>query len=254
MMKGLKWYSLIFSVFLLASLIANIPAAWVYSLFPAQRGVAVSGIEGTVWNGSVQQLKVDQEFFGRIQWSLEPSQLLLAKLQYQVRFGQGSSVELDGKGVVGAGITGLYAKNVLASIPMPQVARFIPMQGAPIDLQGQLELSLTEFDYGQPWCEEAKGSLAWTNGEIITPMGNLSPSPVIADIKCQSQKIDIKGKQNNSQVSSEFSVNLNEQSQYKLASWFKPGADFPSSMMEQLKWLGDPDSQGRYLFNFSGKL
>ncbi|NMT18614.1 type II secretion system protein N, partial [Vibrio parahaemolyticus] len=31
------------------------------------------------------------------------------------------------------------------------------------------------------------------------------------------------------------------------------GAEFPSSMGEQLKWLGKPNAQGQYEFNYQGR-
>ncbi|WP_157946032.1 type II secretion system protein N [Vibrio gangliei] len=252
-MKGLKWYLSLFILVLLASLVAHIPAAWVYQQLPKTRGIDVTGISGTIWNGQLQQLSVNRQSYGGVSWRWQPSSLLSAKLQYQVRFGQGSSVRLAGKGIVGVGLSGLYAKDVLASVPVEQVLRYIPMR-APIELKGQLELSLTSLQYAAPWCEQASGSLAWSGSEILSPVGQLTPGPVIADLTCQAQNIEVKGKQNNDQVSSEFTASLNQQARYQSMAWFKPGANFPQSMAEQLKWLGNPNSQGRYQFSFAGKL
>lgn len=85
-------------------------------------------------------------------------------------------------------------------------------------------------------------------------MGELTPGPVIADIRCSNQVIDIAGNQGNDQVSSDFKLNLNAKSQYKVDAWLKPEAQFPQSMAEQLHWLGNPTGQGRYPFTFSGRL
>lgn len=252
-LKGLKWYLSIFVVILIASLIAHLPASWVYQQLPAQRGVEVTGISGTIWRGQAQQLEVNRQSYGAVSWDFQASKLLAAKLEYQVRFGRGSNIKLDGKGFVGVGFSGVYANNVLASLPIQQVLAYVPTQ-VPVELKGRLELSLTSLKYAPPWCEEAKGSIAWTGSDIVSPIGQLTPGPVIADITCQSQNIDVLAKQGNEQVSSEFTANLNEKSRYQSMAWFKPGAQFPPSMADQLKWLGEPNAQGRYQFSFAGKL
>lgn len=252
-MKSMKWYLLVFVLMLIASLVAHIPAAWVYAQLPTQRGVEVTGISGTIWQGQVQQFKVNRQSYGNLSWDFQASKLLTAKLEYQVRFGRGSSMKLDGKGFVGVGFSGLYANNILASLPIQQVMAYVPTH-VPVELKGRLELSLTSLKYAQPWCEEAKGSVAWTGSDIVSPIGQLTPGPVIADITCQAQNIEVLGKQNNPQVMSEFKASLNEQARYESLAWFKPGAEFPASMAEQLKWLGEPNAQGRYQFSFAGKL
>ncbi len=249
----MKWYLLVFVLMLITSLVVHIPASWVYAQLPAQRGVEVTGISGTIWQGQVQQLKINRQSYGSLSWGFQASKLLAAKLEYQIRFGRGSSIKLDGKGFVGVGFSGVYANNVLASLPIQQVRDYIPTQ-VPVELKGLFELSLASLKYEQPWGEEATGSLAWTGSGIISPIGQLTPGPVIADITCQAQNIEVLGKQNNPQVMSEFKASLNEQARYESLAWFKPGAEFPSSMTEQLKWLGEPNAQGRYQFSFAGKL
>lgn len=252
-MKGLKWYLTVFILILVVSLVAHIPASWVYQQLPQRSGVEATGISGTIWQGQLQQLKVNRQDFGALSWQFQPSKLFAAKLQYQVRFGQGSSMRLTGKGLLGVGLSGFYAQDVLASLPIEQVLPYAPMR-VPVDLKGQLELSLRSFRYAAPWCEQATGSLAWSGAEVDSPVGQLALGPVIADVQCQSQQIDIQGKQNNQQVSSEFSASLNEQARYQSMAWFKPGASFPATLGEHLKWLGEPNAQGRYQFSFAGKL
>ncbi|EGR3179631.1 general secretion pathway protein GspN, partial [Vibrio parahaemolyticus] len=52
---------------------------------------------------------------------------------------------------------------------------------------------------------------------------------------------------------SAFSAELMPNQRYSTKAWFKPGADFPSSMGEQLKWLGQPNAQGQYEFDYKGR-
>lgn len=252
-MKGKMLYVIIFVVVLVASLIAHVPAAWVYSYMSKPASIEAQGISGTIWNGSIQQLTVEYQSVGSVYWAFQPSQIFTGNLEYNVRFGRGSAIKLNGKGYVGIGFSGVYAKNTLVSLPVSEVVKLVPMH-VPVELKGQLELSLNEFHYAQPWCQQAKGNVAWAGAQIVSPLGQLEPGPVIASLTCNNQMIDLAGTQNNEQVSSEFTVNVNALSRYKVEAWFKPGGQFPSSMSKQLHWLGNPDAQGRYPFTFAGKL
>ena len=252
-MKGKMLYVIVFVVILVASLIANVPAAWVYSYISKPSGIEAQGISGTIWNGSIQQLTAERQSLGSIYWVFQPSQIFTGKAEYNVRFGRGSGIKINGKGYVGIGFSGVYARNTLVSLPINEVVKWVPMH-VPVELKGQLELSLNDLHYAQPWCQQAKGNVAWTGAQIISPIGQLEPGPVIASLTCNNQIIDLDGKQDNEQVSSEFKVYLNTLSRYKLEAWFKPGSQFPSSMSKQLNWLGNPDTQGRYPFTYAGKL
>ena len=76
---------------------------------------------------------------------------------------------------------------------------------------------------------------------------------MIADITCKDNTIAAKGIQKSEQVDSEFSASVTPNQSYTSAAWFKPGAEFPVAMQSQLKWLGNPDSQGKYQFTYQGR-
>ncbi len=251
-MKGKWFYLVVFVVVFLVSLIAHIPANWVYGQLPLNRQVQLQGISGTIWQGRAEQIVVEKQRLGQVSWDFDGWRLLMGKAQYQFRLGRNSDIKLNAKGEVGVTFSGPYASNIFASIPVEHVLQQLNLQ-VPIDVSGQLELSLAQYDYAAPWCQHAQGNVVWSAGQIDSPLGSLEPGPVIADLSCQQQDIKLDGKQNSDQVSSAFNVSLDEKSQYHLDAWFKPGAKFPPSLANQLKWLGQPDSQGRYPFNFSGR-
>ncbi|GAL23191.1 general secretion pathway protein N [Vibrio maritimus] len=65
--------------------------------------------------------------------------------------------------------------------------------------------------------------------------------------------LSAKGSQSSNQVSSEFSASVTPNRQYQSEAWFKPEDEFPNGMRQQLSWLGNPDGQGRYSFNYQGR-
>ncbi len=70
------------------------------------------------------------------------------------------------------------------------------------------------------------------------PVGSLDLGPVIADINCQDSVLTATGEQSSKQVSAAFSAELMPNQRYSTKAWFKPGAEFPSSMGGATEMVG----------------
>lgn len=234
------------------SVVVHAPAAFVVDQLPKVRGLVLNGLQGSVWQGAAQQVVWQRKNIGRVSWDFQPGRLLSGRAEFAVRFGRGSDMGLQGKGFIGADADGLYAEKVLASIPAENVLQQVTLP-VPLDVAGQFELTVKDYRYAQPWCASARGSLVWNGSEVNTPVGMLTPGMVIADLSCENNALSASGHQNNPQLSAQFSAELQPNRRYSLNGWFKPGAAFPPSMQAQLKWLGNPDNQGRYPLTYAGR-
>ncbi|MGB5804546.1 MAG: type II secretion system protein N [Vibrio anguillarum] len=252
MKKKLLYSGFLVMVFLI-SVVAHIPASLVMNQLSSSEVMRVTGVDGTVWSGSAQQLFWQGQNVGDLSWDIQVSQLLMAKFEVAVRFGRGSDMGVRGKGNLGLGFAGPYADKVVVSVAANKLATLFPLP-VPVTFQGQVELSLNHYRYDSPWCESAEGSLAWTHGRVDSPLGELSLGPVVADLQCQSNQMTLNGQQNSDQMSSEFALQLQPDMSYSAKAWFKPEAQFPPEMAEQLQWIGAPDNQGKYQFNYQGQL
>lgn len=253
MKRGLL-YGAIFVVCFSVSLILHLPASFALKQLPPIRGLSIQGVEGSLWQGSATNVAWQRVNYGSVQWNFQFAKLLQAKAEVSLRFGRQSDMELRGKGSVGYGLDGAYIENLVAAIPAARVLDYAPAIPVPLTLNGQLELTIKHALHGQPWCQSGEGALAWTNSSAETPIGSLNFGPVIADLSCTDNQIMAKGEQKSAEVTSEFSADLSANQRYSAAAWFKPGADFPQAMKSQLKWLGNPNSQGQYQFSYQGKL
>jgi len=251
--KRIAGYSLVFIVAFIASLIVYLPAGVVISRLTLPSQLLLNGVEGTVWQGSIKQVRWQNDDFGELQWRVKPSALLSAKLEASVRFGRESDLNLRGKGEVGYGLEGAYASNLVLSMPVDEVLKRAPMP-VPFVAKGQLELTVQNYTYQSPYCLNAKGTLAWSQAGVESPFGNLDLAQTIADVTCENSTLNVKGSQNSTQVSSEYSAQLSPNYRYQANGWFKPRTDFPKSLADKLKWLPRPDSQGRYQFKQQGRL
>lgn len=88
---------------------------------------------------------------------------------------------------------------------------------------------------------------------IESPIGSLGLGPTIVDLSCADSVLSAAGSQNSNQVSSEFSASVTPNRQYQSQAWFRPESEFPTNMRQQLRWLGNPDGEGRYSFNYQGR-
>lgn len=238
----------------LASLIVHIPAALVLSQAPLPPALKISGVSGTLWAGQADSVRWQNLNLGAVEWSLNVSSLLTGELEAHTRFGRGSDLGLSGKGIIGYSLSGqAYAQNLMMSLPADTLLPLMKVP-VPVSLDGQLELTLKSFEYAEPYCRSATGSLAWSNGNLISPVGELSPGPVIAQLQCQDNQIKAQGQQQNGQLSAQFSASLNASRSYQAQGWFKPGAEFPQSLIPSLQWMPAPDNQGRYAFRYQGRL
>lgn len=208
---------------------------------------------GTVWDGEAQSILWRGENFGQVIWRFQPKKLFQGKANYHLKFGRQSDMKLIGKGDVGIGMSGLYAENVVASIPATQVVQRMSVP-VPLKVNGNIELSIDEYYHADPWCRFAEGNLVWSEGKVTSPIGALDLGVVVTDLSCQDNRLSLVGEQNNNQVSSAITAELQSNMRYDVNAWFKPNKDFPKAMNAQLKWLGSPNNQGEYPFTFAGKL
>ncbi|HGH6026875.1 TPA: type II secretion system protein N [Vibrio mimicus] len=252
-MKRAVWYSALFSGVLLTSVVVHLPAQVVIKQLPLPEGLELNSVEGSLWQGKAAQVRWQGMNLGDLNWDSRLSALLLARAEADVRFGRGSSAQLRGKGIVGVGLNGPYADDFLLSLPAAQAMPWLPLP-MPLMAQGQLELTVHQYRFGDPYCQQAAGSLVWSAAQVESPIGALDLGTVVSDFTCQESVLNLKGGQKTAQVSSEFSLSLQPDNRYQAQAWFKPEASFPESLSAQLKWLPQPDNQGHYPFNQQGQL
>lgn len=250
-MKPIIGYISLFVVVASFSAVTYLPAHIVVNHLPLPSQLVLQGVQGTIWNGQAKQVQWQQYSLGEVQWRWQWSALFKAQTQVAVRFGRGSDVQLQGKGMVGYGLSGPFIQQLVVSLPAQKVQPYLTLP-IPLDLQGQVELTVHDYHYQAPWCKQGSGVIAWTQSEVGTPLGTLELGPVIADISCQQNVLTMNGSQQNEQMSSEFSIELQADRRFSSQAWFKPGVDFPTTLSQQLQYLPTPDSQGRYSLTQKG--
>ncbi len=255
MKRRLALFGLFLSIFFI-SVVAHLPARFALSFLPEQRDVAINNASGTIWNGSFSEVILPrwQRSLGSVSWQFQPFKLFSGKLEFLLRFGQGSDDQIEGRGKAGVGFSGLYAQDIIASLPADKVMQQLALP-VPVSLEGRFELLVKEYHFADPWCSMADGSLVWSGGQIQTPVGPFTAEQLVLPVICEQNHLTVQGNYQDNQLTGALNGSLTASSmRYDISTWFTPGSAFPEPLKDTLKWLGKPDNQGRYSFEYSGKL
>ena len=252
-MKRLILFILLFILVMTISVIAHAPASFALKYMPVIRGLMIESPSGTIWHGEAKNVRWKGNNIGQVRWQFSPKKLLEGKANYHVRFGKGSDFKAMGKGNVGYGLSGLFADNIVLSMPAENVLQQLNLP-LPMNVEGLVELSISDYHYAQPWCQSASGTLVWNSSKIASPVGELDLGSLITDLTCEDSKIMLTGEHDNQQISAAVDMVLENNLRYKANAWFKPNAYFPAEMKSQLKWLGDPNNKGQYTFTYAGRV
>ncbi|MDH3441530.1 MAG: type II secretion system protein N [Gammaproteobacteria bacterium] len=232
-------------VFLLV-LVVTFPARVAYRWF-APPDIRLSGISGSVWNGSATEGLAGGAYLQDISWRLKPSELLTGALAFETSANPASgTMHAD----VAMGLGGnLVLTNLSGNVPLDLVHDAFQKAGISGDVS--LQFSHLNLENGLP--VDAEGSVTVANFYAR----DLSAS-VLGDYRAEFQSSgdgvtgrveDVSGVLDIAGV-----VTINTDRSYSLVGEVAalPGA--PPSIEQQLRFLGSADERGMRPFRFEGRL
>lgn len=239
-----------------------LPAAALFLFFltitlPAQHALgwfgggrlAVAGIEGTAWQGSVQRLAVGGFALGPVVWELRPFALLTGRIEYQlfVQSGNGGGELRVGRGLFGAP----GARDVRLTLPAADIGRQLRLPL--VTLGGDFQIDAAEVAFADAWVETLQAQVLWQAAQTVQPspvsLGTLQMQLSLRDGRIVGALGDQGGPL---ELGGEFSMGTDRR--YQLNAVLKPRAAADPQLREALGLLGNPDAQGRYRLQYSGTL
>ncbi|MFK3978442.1 type II secretion system protein N [Shewanella vesiculosa] len=237
---------IIYLVFLLVYL----PANWLVSIAPLPNNVAISGAEGTLWQGQASLVTIDKRQIEQVSWQLSPWGLLVGKADIDFKIGN-RATPVSGKGSISWSFSGLRANNIRFDLP----DSFL-LAGARLpfktQIDGDVSLMVEILEQGKPWCEQLSGKLFLNNTNVknqygVYPLGNIS-----LELSCLDGQLKIATDETQNVLGLTGSAILGESNLVKVSAKIKPTDAQPKDLREALSFLGRQDSQGYYPINYQG--
>ncbi len=249
----LNWrYLLIGLLAYVAFLIVQFPADRAYAWWKAgpgaQQKVVLTGLSGSVWQGSARQALIGDQRLQGLEWHFKPWTVLLGKLalDYELRLHDGfmrGSVAADPQGAVD--VTALEAKLPLAQLSLPAIAALRP--------SGMVNLNLRDVDWNGEALLSAQGRVVWTDAGIslLQPLqfGDLALTLETRDDGVVGELSDAGGP-----LQAEGLLTLKADGSYQFTGRFKAREGAQSPLGRALSALGRPGADGKIPVNRTGRL
>ncbi|UCE89504.1 MAG: type II secretion system protein N [Pseudomonadota bacterium] len=235
-------------VFLVATIPASIPYGYLVAGKPAQRSLALTGIQGTLWSGSAASARIGGIAVGRLEWDMRMLQLLLGRLGAHVSM-QGNGLRADGDVALKLGGE-MQLSDVVARVPAQALMPLF--YGYPISLVGEFSANLEQFAVKQGQTFAARGRVAWQGAGVSAPQalafGDLLLTLEPTDDGSKGVLADKGGP-----MQIEGLLNIAASGQYNLDARLAAREE-QSPLKAALGMLGRPDAQGKVTFKRRGKL
>ncbi len=215
--------------------------------------LSLSGISGTLFHGQAAAITLQQRpLLSNLNWSLQPLQLLLGRLAFQLNTNPagGDALLLDGR--VAAGLGGIRVNELKLNGGVRTLASAIGQSFVPVN--GQAALNLEHLRLRDHWPTDAAGELqlmglAWTLARDPVALGDYAATisrdkdDIVALIRTVGGPLDLNG-----------DARARPDRSYELHLQLKPKPDAPPMVVNLVRSLGQPDAQGYFHIRQNGQM
>lgn len=227
-------------------LIVTFPARVAVSLLPPS-GIAISGIEGTIWRGSAREASVTGIYLRDIKWRSLPLALLTGRLAYRVEATPVSgfvdtrlSVGLDRR---------LHLSELTAAIPLDLFSNAIGVPG----LQGNASLNFERVELVDGLAIAADGVMQVAN-LIVPVVGRDSLGSYIAEFRSQNNGIVASIEDSDAVIDLAGSLQIRTDRSFQFLAQVVVTAATPEGIRQQLRFLPPPNDRGQQELRLEGIL
>ena len=248
-----KWSAFI-AIFLgsyLVFLVATMPLALVINTIELPKELNISGVSGSIWQGKISQVSIDNNPIQKIKPELSFLSLLVLAPKVDVVFGGALLDGAEGKFTLTVLSNELRLNDVEIFVPANDIAKQLKL-AIPVTAQGNVELTFAELKVNTDklFCSSAEGQFSWVRSGVVALDNNIKLGTIKADIACDNGDLiaTVLPKNNLGLI---FNARLSLATQQASGEgYLKPGAKFPAELKATLSFIGRPDNQGRYLLRF----
>lgn len=247
-----KYYLLIGFLALAFFLIVNIPAAPVYDAVKGKiPQLQIQNIEGSIWNGSAQQITVQSKHvFKNVNWSVCVAHLIIAEacVDFDAIF---NNNPLSGQVSINTGNT-IQAKNLETSMTANSLSQLYPMPMG--EIAGNIDINIESLNWQQGNIPAIKGEILWSAasitiaqtaklGDVTITLSEPADNPVNAEITNKDGDLAIAGQ-----------LSLGENTDYKVDLKLTPRNKQNQNIKNSLSLFAKPGPDGSYVVKNNGNL
>lgn len=239
-------YVIIGLVTFIVGLLAMFPARVAYHWF-VPPGVAMSGIEGSIWRGAVREGNIRGVYVRNVELDMQPLALFTGKLGYAIEADAASGF-VDGSVAIGPGGFAEWT-DLTASFSLQALQDSVAMPG----LSGTVNLTFEKLVFENDIPVSAVGNVEVAN--LRAPLIHRAAiggfradfftqeSGVMASVEDTDAVVDLAG-----------SLSLAPDRTYQFLAQVGPKANTPADLKEQMRFLGTANERGQYELRLEGQL
>ena len=243
----------LFIVFYLLSLLSTLPADKLARFIPADTGISLAAVSGSLWQGQAGQLNYKKQFqLQHIDWEIDWFALARLQLKVHIAFNNGVNA-LSGKGALIFAFSGIALENFILDSSAAELLAYIDLP-VPLQLEGDLSLIIKEAAQGDPYCRVLDGYLLWKDAAINSEMGSVDLNSARIDLSCDQGQLVGDLQQSSEELTTTANVRLKEQRAYQLRGLLKAGEQLDPAIKDALSWIGRKNQSGETVLVLNGRL
>ena len=229
---------------IIIALLATFPARVAYS-WASPPFVKISGIKGTIWNGSAREFSTHGVYLTDLSWTMRPLMLLTGKAVYEV---SGSPVAGFFESEVAVSFGGTVTlRDLRASLPLQMfegAANIAGLRGS-----ASLQFERLELVAGRPVAIDGLFDVA----DLVVPMvSGTSLGGYRAVFFTQNNGIIASVEDTNGVIDLAGSLQLGNDKTYMFLGQVMAKQNTPEQISRQLRFLPSGDSDGRHELRLEG--
>ncbi len=230
----------------IVALIVGLPARVLVYVLPSS--VTAGMLSGSVWNGSAQYLTIGGRTWGPVKWQVHPLSLLAGKLTLDGELGSGDSQ-----------IRGRFSAELGGAIEGRKVEMRWPLSGLPLSAvppgwNGNISATLDKIKLNKSGLQEVAG--------VLDARDLQRPAPDPVTIGSYRLSFDESSRQADKWIGRlqdtggpmqvTGTVTLAKNREFIVEGLVTPRPGAPDAITNTLRFLGQPDAQGRRPFSVAG--
>ncbi|WP_404401653.1 type II secretion system protein N [Idiomarina seosinensis] len=236
------------AVYLLA-LLVMMPAKVLYWI-PLPAGVSIAQAQGSLWQGSLGRVQVQQMLLQDLSWDWDLWALFGGQLQARVELpAQNNPVAFASQ--ISLGFNQLNLQDLRASGTLAPLMQLTDIR-LPLKTRGNWTLAVDQFALSEPsvnhWCDDLQGNARGINIQVQVNNVWQSLGDFPLQLGCQQPGLVSLQMNGNNSLGLTLEGAINSSS-VAAAGTVKPGPETPAALAELFTFLGRPDNQGRYPFS-----